>query len=240
MKILLFKDRKYLVRDESKDYHTQFGFLKSADIKKAKPGEVIKSNTGKSFIVIDADFIDLYNKIKRQAQIIPKKDLGLIITETGINKDSIVIESGAGSGAVGTFLAKICKKVYSYEIREDFYNLVKGNIEFLGIKNMKLKNKDAKLGFDEKNVDIIILDLPDPWELVEVAKKSLKPGGFLVSYSPTVPQVMDFIEALDKDFVYLKTCEVIERQWEVKLRKVRPRSQQIGHSGFLSFIRKIN
>ena len=232
--------KKYIINDPSKSFHCTDGMFTSDDLSKAKPGDTVKTNTGKAYHVIDKSFIDEYKKIKRGPQVIPRKDIGLIITECGLNKGSVIIESGAGSGATGSFLAKMCKKVYSYEIREDFYNLVKGNIEFLGIKNMKLKNKDAKLGFDEKNVDIIILDLPDPWELVEVAKKSLKPGGFLVSYSPTVPQVMDFIEALDKDFVYLKTCEVIERQWEVKLRKVRPRSQQIGHSGFLSFIRKIN
>ncbi len=239
MKILTRKNYKHLVKDESKDFHTKDGFLKAEDIQKAKPGEKITSNTGKEFTVFEADFIDLYNKMKRKAQIIPKKDLGLIITNTGINKDSIVIEAGAGSGAVGCFLAKICKKVYSYEIREDFYNLVKKNIEFFSIKNMTLKNKDAKLGFDEKNVDLIILDLPDPWELIDIAKKSLKIGGFLVSYSPTVPQVMDFVNKLDDSFVHLKTSEVIERHWDVKERKVRPKSQQIGHSGFLSFCRKI-
>ena len=63
----------------------------------------------------------------------------------------------------------------------------------------------------------------------------------MVSYSPTIPQVMDFVNESKKrdELVYLKTKEVIEREWEINERKVRPMSQQIGHSGFLSFVRKV-
>jgi tRNA (adenine57-N1/adenine58-N1)-methyltransferase len=213
--------------------------VSAKDLKETKPGDCVKSNKGYEFFVSEAGFIDLYRKIKRGAQIIPQKDIGLIITETGLTKESIVIETGSGSGASGCFLAMVCKKVYSYEIRKDFYEVVKKNIEYLDITNMELKNKDAKLGFDEKNADAILLDLPDPWELISIAKDSLKVGGFLISYSPTIPQVMDFVEKLDENFSYIKTSEVIEREWEINKRKVRPMSQGIGHSGFLSFARRI-
>jgi tRNA (adenine57-N1/adenine58-N1)-methyltransferase catalytic subunit len=239
MKMLVAGTRKFIVKDETKDLHTNYGMVRAADIIKAKPGSIVKSNKGEEFTVIESSFIDLYRRIRRGAQIIPQKDIGLIITETGITKDSLVIEAGAGSGALGCFLAKIAKKVYSYEIREDFFNIVKKNIEYLEIKNLILKNKDAKLGFDEKNIDVVVLDLPDPWELTEQAKNALKVGGFLVSYSPSIPQVMDFVENLDEDFTYIKTSEILEREWEVTKRKVRPRSQAIGHSGFLSFARRV-
>ena len=86
---------------------------------------------------------------------------------------------------------------------------------------------------------MVVLDLPEPWKALESAEKSLKAGGFLVSYSPTIPQVMDFVNTLDESFAYLKTSEIIEREWEVKERKVRPRSQAIGHSGFITFARKL-
>ncbi len=232
-------NKKFIVKDIDKDIHTNFGMISSEDIKKAAPGDIIKSNKGIEFSVSESLFIDMYAKIKRGAQIIPQKDIGLIITEAGLGKDSVVIEAGAGSGALGCFLAKICKEVYSYEIREDFYKIVQKNISFLELDNIILKNKDAKLGFDETNADAVILDLSDPWELIDVSKKSLKVGGFLISYSPTIPQVMDFVDKLDESFVYIKTSEIIERNWEVNKRKVRPKSQAIGHSGFLSFARRI-
>ena len=85
------------------------------------------------------------------------------------------------------------------------------------------------------------MDLPEPWKALGSAEKALKAGGFLVSYSPSVPQVMDFVGKVrvNKNFAYLKTSEIIEREWEVEERKVRPRSQAIGHSGFVSFVRRI-
>ncbi len=239
VKILVSGKRRFIVKDEEKDMHTNFGMITSDDIKKAKQGSLLKSNTGVEFSVYDAQFIDFYHKIKRGAQIIPRKDIGLIIAEAGLNKSSVVIEAGAGSGALGCFLAKICKKVYSYEIREDFFRIVEHNIKYLELKNIILKLRDAKLGFVEKDADAVILDLPDPWEFYDVAKKSLKIGGFLISYSPTIPQVMDFVNNMPDSFSCLKTCEIIEREWEVSQRKVRPKSQAIGHSGFLTFLRRI-
>ena len=239
-KVLMNKlGKRFLVKDTTKDMHTQFGYFKKEDLK-AKNGR-IKTNTGKEFAIFDAYFIDLHKKIKRDAQIIPLKDIGLIVSETGVNKKSRVVDAGSGSGALACFLANIAKEVITYEIREDFIEIVKNNIKFLNIKNIKIKNKNIYDGIDEKNVDLVVLDLPEPWKALESAEKSLKAGGFLVSYSPTIPQVMDFVNYVRKNenFAYLKTSEIIEREWEVEERKVRPRSQAIGHSGFLSFVRKI-
>ncbi|MBI2208234.1 tRNA (adenine-N1)-methyltransferase [Candidatus Woesearchaeota archaeon] len=231
--------KRFLVKDTSKDMHTQFGYFNKKDLK-AKSGK-IKTNTGKEFTIFNPFFIDLYKKIKRNAQIIPLKDIGLIVSETGVNNKSKVVDAGAGSGALACFLANIAKEVTTYEIRGDFIEIVKNNIKFLNLKNVKIKNKNIYDGIDEKNVDLVVLDLPEPWKALESAEKSLKAGGFLASYSPTMPQVMDFVDAIRKNdnFAYLKTSEIIEREWEVEERKVRPRSQAIGHSGFLSFARRI-
>ena len=238
-KILMSKNDKFLVKDTSKDYHTKHGFFKKEDL--GKNIGAIKTNTGKEFSIFNPYFIDLYKKIKRDAQIIPLKDIGLIIAETGIGKKSKVIDAGAGSGALCCFLANIAKEVITYDIREDFIEIVKHNIDFLKLKNVKIKNRNIYDGIDEKKIDVIVLDLPEPWLAIESAKKALKIGGFLVSYSPTIPQTADFINKINKDenFVHLKTSEIIERNWEIDERKVRPKSQQIGHSGFVSFVRRI-
>jgi len=240
-KILMNREgKRFIVRDMSKDLHTQFGFFTKADFKK-KSGSKLKSNTKHEFTLFEPYFIDLYKKIKRGAQIIPLKDIGLIVSETGVNNQSKVVDAGSGSGALACFLANFVKEVVSYEIRDDFIKIVKNNIEFLGLNNIKVKKKDIYEGISEKNVDLIVLDLPEPWKALESAKKSLKAGAFLVSYSPTIPQVMDFVNSVraNKNFAYLKTSEIIEREWDVDERKVRPRSQAIGHSGFMTFVRRI-
>ena len=241
-KVLITRQgRKFYAKDLSQDLHTQYGFVKKEELKKAKEGDLLKSNTNSEFFIFNPYFIDLYRKIKRDAQIIPLKDIGFIVAETGINKKSKVLDAGSGSGALACFLANIAKEVVTYEIREDFIEIVKSNVDFLGLKNIKIKNKDIYNEIDDKNIDIIILDLPEPWNVIHNSSTALKPGGFLVSYSPSIPQIADFANAVRKNenFIYLKTIEIIEREWEVEDRKIRPKSRGLGHSGFLSFARKV-
>jgi len=240
-KILITKEGKtFYIKDTSKDYHCQFGLVKKTDLKK-KDGSAIKTNTKKELIIFTPSFIDSYKKIKRAPQIIMRKDIGIIIAETGINKNSKVVDAGTGSGALALFLANICKEVTTYEIRKDFIKIAEKNKEFLNLKNLKIKNKDIYKEIDEKNVDLITLDLPEPWKAINPAKKALKTGGFLVSYSPTIPQTMDSVNTINKDqnLTHIKTIELIQREWEIQDRKVRPVTTQTVHTGFLSFIRKI-
>lgn len=237
--IVLEKQRKYLVQDISKDFHSKDGIITKNNLKK-KSGSKITSNTGREFTILNADFMDIYKKIKRSAQIVSLKDIGAIVAYTGINKTSKVLDAGAGSGALACFLARICKEVTTYEIREDFYQLVKENIKKLGLTNITIKNKDITKGIAEKNIDVVTLDLPDPWNALDAVTKALKTGGYLVSFSPTIFQVADFVNNLPDDFIHLLTFELIKREWEVKGRKVRPITTQNVHTGFLSFCRKIN
>jgi|TARA_Y100000310_G_scaffold18735_2_gene18361 tRNA (adenine57-N1/adenine58-N1)-methyltransferase len=234
--------KRFFVKDLDKDYHTQYGFIKKQDLKKAKQGKVLKTNKGIELKVFDPSFIDIYSKIKRGAQIIMPKDIGLIITNTGIGKDSKILDAGSGSGALACFLANIAKEVITYEIRKDFYELVKNNIESLGLKNIKQKNKDIyTTKVTEKNIDVVILDLPEPWKALDNIIDSLKIGGFLVTYSPCITSVMETLDSIKarKEFTYIKTLELLEREWHIDGKKVRPRSDMIAHTAFLSIIRKV-
>jgi len=238
--VVISRERFYFVEDENKDFHCAEGVISKKDLKK-KPGTRVKTNKGKEFILLEPSFIDLYKRIKRIPQIVPRKDIGLIVAETGINKQSKVVDAGSGSGGICLLLANLVKEVISYEINKEYIKIVKDNIKFLGLKNLKVKNKNIYKGIDEEDVDLIVLDIPEPWNAIRSAEKALKIGGFLVSYSPSVPQVMDFVNTISKSdsFIVLKTVEVIERNWEISERKVRPVSQGIGHSGFMTFVRRI-
>jgi tRNA (adenine57-N1/adenine58-N1)-methyltransferase len=230
----------YYVDSLDRDYHTEYGIIKKKDLLK-KDGSRIRSNLGKEFYIFSPSFIDKYRKIKRSAQIIPLKDAAFIIAETGINAESTVVDAGAGSAALACFLAHIVKRVVTYEIRDDFYEISRENIELLGLKNLALKKKDVYKGIDEKHVDLVTLDLPEPWKAIISASKALRPGGFLVAYNPSITQITDFVNELRKhdDFDLAKVAELIERNWEVDGRKVRPKTHPIGHSGFLVFARKL-
>lgn len=216
------------------DFHTQFGVLKEEDI---KPG-IVKSNLGKEFIVFDANFVDNLHEIKRGPAITHQKDIGSIITTTGVGFNSNVVDAGSGCGNLASYLARIGCKVTSYEINKDFYNIAEENIKNLKLK-IKLKNKDIYNGIDEKNLDLITLDLLEPWRVVKHAEKSLKSGSFLAAYLPTITQVIEFTKSLGNNFYLWKVSEIIEREWYVENLRVRPKNQILGHTAFLVFARKI-
>lgn len=234
---------KYLFKGN--DLHTKDGFLAKDTLAAARIGDVVTTNKNVSFHVLEASFLDKYWKIKRNAQIIPLKDLGFIAAEVGIGSDWIIVDAGSGSGGACCFFGHLCTvgKVHTFDIREDYIKIVQENIAFLGLKNVELKQHNIYDGIPlpEGSVDMILFDLPEPWLGVDAALTALKHGGYLVSYSPSVPQVMDFVNKIREmpEFLYLKTCEIAEKEWDVLGRKVRPRSQSIGHSGFLTFVRKL-
>lgn len=240
-RILVAKGRKFYVKNLSEDYHTQHGYVKKTDLK-APDGTILQSNTGVEFVIYDATFADKYEKLDRAPQIVPRKDIGVFIAECLINKESIVVDAGTGSGAVACMLGAIAKKVYTVEAREDHFKVAKGNIEELGLSNVHIKLGDIFTEVAVEDADAFFLDVPEPWNAVTTAKKTLKVGGFLCSYSPCIPQVSDFVEAVKKEpaFSVLKTIEISEREWDVNGRKIRPKSTTIGHSGFLTFVRKIS
>ncbi len=239
--VVVSRQRSYFVADPSKDFHIAEGVVLKADLKK-KDGSAVKTNTGKQFSVFSSSFIDDFSRIRRLPQVIPLKDIAAIIAETGIGRKSKVLDSGTGSGAVACFIANFAKEVVSYDIKKEHCDIARENAEYLGLKNVTIKNKDVYQGVDEDDADLFILDVPEPWNAIDSVRNALKVGGFVASYSPTIVQSADFADALAKSesFMILKTIEIIERPWEVEARRVRPKTAGIGHSGFITFARKIS
>ncbi|MBW2973196.1 methyltransferase domain-containing protein [Candidatus Woesearchaeota archaeon] len=238
--VTTIKTLRYYVTDLNKDFHTKYGIISKKDLKK-KDGSILKTNRNKEFILFTSQFADDFRKLKRAPQTIITKDIGAIIAETGLGKNDKVVDAGTGAGALACFLANICKKVTTYEIRPEHIEVAKENIKTLGLKNITIKNKDITKGIAEKNVDLITLDLPEPWQAIDAIKKALKIGGWLVAYTPTIIQASNFVEVIRKNesFLFDSTIEIIKRKWTVEGRRLRPKSAEIGHTAFLTFVRKI-
>src|SRR3989344_6904114 len=238
MKILInyATKEKYLVKDTSRDFHTNKGMIKSADL--AKEGK-ISSSTGEKFVCFKPTFPDLWENLKRGPQVVVQKDIGLIISKTGVNKDSKAVDAGGGSGSLCLSLANICKQVVVYETNPDNIKIIQHNQELLGIKNLTIKQKDVSLGISEKDLDLITLDLPEPWKVIEHAESALKLGGHLVIYLPNLIQVKMFIDAVKGTSLFVtETAELIKREWKIDERIMRPEFQMLGHTGFLVFCRR--
>ena len=219
------------------DLNSLFGIVKEKDI--LENNGIVKSHIGKEFICFDAGFSDQLEKIKRGPAIMIPKDIGVIISYTGINKESKILEAGTGCGVLTSFLARISDYVVSYEKDKNAIETAKENFKSLEIENVEIKNKDIYEGIEEKNLDLIVLDLLEAWKVVKYSYESLKSGGFLVCYLPQITQVIELVKEIQKyNFVKEKVIELIEREWEFEEKKARPKSRMIGHTGFLCFFRK--
>ena len=87
----------------------------------------------------------------------------------------------------------------------------------------------------------MVLDLPEPWQVIPHAVNALRSGGIYLSFVPTIPQVMQTVEALERTTVFgmIETFETLLRTWSVQGRSVRPDHRMVAHSGFLTVARKV-
>ena len=197
----------------------------------------------KKFWVLKPSLMDKIQSLKRRAQIILPKDAAQIIINCSIKPGSKVLEAGIGSGALTVSLASMIApngKIISYDNREEFIDHAFKNIKTAELDSLvETKLKDVTEGIDEKNLDAIILDMPNPWDAVKHAFKSLKPGGYLCCYSPLSTQVQKNVEEIKKyNFIEIKTFENIQREIVVSENGMRPSFNMLGHTGYLTFARK--
>ncbi len=230
--------KKYLVKDLEEDFHTSRGIIPKKELASGKT--VVTSSKGQSFILLQPSFPDLWENLERGPQVLIQKDIGLILAKTGVNKDSVVVDAGGGSGSLCLALANVCKEVTVYENNPEHFRILAKNVALVGFKQIKLKQEDIAKGIAEKEVDLITLDLPEPWKVTKHAEKALKVGGFLVVYLPNLLQMKEFIQSTrDTSITILETIELLERKWKIDDRIVRPEFEMLGHTGFVTFCRKL-
>jgi tRNA (adenine57-N1/adenine58-N1)-methyltransferase len=237
------KGKKFMLTLGDKDeFHTHNGIVKLSDIVGQEPGCRLITHMEKEFTVLRPTLVDYIQKMKKLPQTIQLKDACQILAHTGLASGHNVVEAGVGSGALTLFLSQVIAPgtITSYEIREDFANLSRKNLEAYGVTNSTIKLQDIYEGIDETDVDLVALDLPEPEKVVEHAHGALRAGGHIFSFSPTIEQVIRFHEALNWDkWMEVKTIECITREYEVKRNGTRPKTLMLGHTGYLSFARKI-
>ncbi len=245
--VLLYLDsrRTYMIKIEAgKTFHTHKGYLKFDEIIGKDYGEPIKSSLGIYFTTLKPVLTDYIMKSGRNTQIIYPKDAALIVMFSGIGPGSRVFESGTGTAALTTALAHYVGstgKVYTYELRPEFQKNAAKNLQRSKlIDNVEMKSGDVTMGISERDLDAVILDLAVPWLVVPHAYKALKPSGVLVSFSPTIDQVVRTTEALrDSGFVFIETVECLMRTMQVERGKTRPNTMMTGHTGYITHARKI-
>lgn len=180
-----------------------------------------------------------YRRLKRGPQVILPKDIGMILAYTGANKGSVCLDAGTGSGWLAVSLARVCKEVTSYDVREDFMKIAEKNKLNESLANLTLKVGDITKKITERNVDIVTLDMPNSDKALKNAKLALRPGGYVVGYLPHMEQVKKFVgKAESLKFTNIVTLETIVRDMLVRKEGMRPSTKGVWHTAYLVFAEK--
>lgn len=237
------KGRRYQATlTPGKQFHSHSGFIEHDDLLGLPEGSTVRTTRGQAFVVIRPTLADFVFKMPRGAQVIYPKDLGPILMLADIAPGVRVLESGVGSGALSMAMLRAGADIVGYELREDFASRAQANVEkFLGpdvLDRYRVELRDCYEGIDEADLDRVVLDLPEPWQVVPHAEVALRPGGILLAYTPSVLQVTQLREALARSrFFDADTREVLQRGWYVEGQAVRPDHRMVAHTGFLTSAR---
>jgi tRNA (adenine57-N1/adenine58-N1)-methyltransferase len=237
------KGRRYLVTlEHGATFHTHRGGLAHDQLIGLAEGEVVRTDLGQRLLVLRPTLADWVVKMPRGAQVIYPKLLALMVMAADVQPGQVVLEAGAGSGALSIALLQAIApggRLHSFELRPDFAAQARRNVEAWFGKapdGWELREGDVLAGIGEVGpLDRVLLDLLEPWLVVPGAAGALQPGGVLVAFVATVPQVMRTVEALQASgrFGLVETSEAILRPWHVEGLAVRPEHRMVGHTGFL-------
>ena len=241
------KGRHYTVTlQEGGEYHTHRGALAHDDLIGLPEGSVVTSAGGTSYLAVRPLLSDYVLSMPRGAQVIYPKDAAQIVMWGDIRPGARVLEAGAGSGALTCSLLRAVGSegsVTSYEVREDHAEHAERNVRrFFGQapENWQLKVADLA-DYDDGEVDRIVLDMVAPWEVLDTVAKNLVPGGVLVVYVATTPQLSDVTEALREQQCWTEpqAWETLLRPWHVVGKAVRPEHRMVAHTAFLLVARRL-
>ena len=244
------RGRRYLVGlEEGERFNSHIGHFEHEDVIGEPEGAWIETSRGHLLLALRPTMGDYTRLMPRTATVVYPKDLGAMIVAGDVFPGASVVEAGCGSGAVTIALMRAVGprgSVDSYDLRQDMVDRASENVAAAAadMGNVSIQLGDvsealARRAAAGRPADRVVLDLPEPWDVVPHAAAALRPGGVLVSFLPTVLQVRDLVEALKTSgrFAVVETTESMVRSWMVASRSVRPDHRMVGHTGFITSAR---
>ena len=241
------KGRQFLVKlQKGGQFQYHLGGIPHDEIIGSADGSSITTSSGSTMKLIRPRLADYILRMPRGAQVVYPKDIGPILMWADIGAGMTVLEAGTGSGALTTALTRTVGpdgRVVTVELREDHQKTARKTITwwFGDIPpNLDMRIGDVADVVEEIQPERIVLDLPEPWRVVEAAAAHQPGGAVFCSYLPTVPQLQQLVEALDETgkFIEVEVFETMHRTWNISGRSVRPDHQMIGHTGFVVTARR--
>jgi tRNA (adenine57-N1/adenine58-N1)-methyltransferase len=240
------RERRYLIQlHPSRRFESHTGSFPHDDLIGSPDGSWATTGSGHHLLAVKPTMADFVREMPRIATVVYPKDLGAILVYGDIFPGAKVLEAGSGSGGLTIALARAVGEggdVVSYDVRQDMIDRARANVDAMvpGNRNVTFKLGDVYTGFDEDNLDRILLDLSEPWQVVPHASERLVAGGIMVCFLPTVLQVHELTQVLRRQetFSQIETLEIMMRPWSVGGRSVRPSHRMIGHTGFITTARR--
>ena len=238
--------KNYLLKvEKGKFFSTHLGNIYFDHIIGKEFGEEVYTSQGKKVYLLQPGIVENIFHMKRRTQIVYPKDLGFILLMLDIKENDRVIDVGLGSGAMCGALARLVGergKVYAYEKREEFIAIARHNLSQWGWEDrVVIKQRDIKDGFEEKDVDALFLDVPNPWDYLKECWRALKGGGRLAIVSPTAGQVMEVLRGLEAlPFEDTEVWENLFRQYKTNPSAFRPVDRMVAHTTYMIFSRKVS
>jgi tRNA (adenine57-N1/adenine58-N1)-methyltransferase len=215
----------------------------SGEIGKPPGGEV--AWLGHRYRLVRPSLADLLGTLERGPQIVTAKDAFHLAYLAGVAPGAEVAEAGTGSGALTLVLATLvgpAGRVFSYERRPEFLDAARRNVERAGLADrVSFRLRDVAIeGIEGDRLTSVILDLAEPWSVVPSARKALREGGYVATYTPTYNQLERTVRAMrDAGLGDVRALELIERPIHVGDGGTRPAFDMLGHTGFLAVGRKV-
>lgn len=244
------KGRMHTVTLEAgKEFHTHRGAIQHDDLIGKSEGIVVTATSGTQYLALRPLLTDYVLSMPRGAQVIYPKDSAQIVAMGDVGPGARVLEAGAGSGALTCSLLRAVGpegSVVSYEVRDDHAEVAEQNVErfFGGMPgNWQLRRGDVDevAATGDEPYDRVILDMLSPWEALPNVAAVLRPGGVLIGYVATVPQLSRLVETLRAagSFTEPESWECLLRPWHVVGLAVRPDHRMIAHTAFLVKSRRL-
>lgn len=231
-------------------WHTHRGWIEHDHLIGQNEGVVVTTTGGTAYLALRPLLTDYVLSMPRGATIVYPKDAAAIVMAADIFPGAVVVEAGAGSGALSITLLRAVGPhgwVHSFEKRPEFADVARRNVEgFLG----QVPNWELRLGSLQEqlpiaglgDVDRVVLDMLAPWECINEVADVLRPGGVLLCYVATTTQLSTTAEAMRAhgEFTEPIATESMIRGWHLEGLAVRPEHRMIGHTGFLITTRRMS
>jgi tRNA (adenine57-N1/adenine58-N1)-methyltransferase catalytic subunit len=245
--LLISPDRKRFVLrlTPGEQLHTHRGIINHDDVLAQQLGSGLLSHTGHRFTVLQPSIDETLMSLRRATQIVYPKEIGYILLKLSITPGRRVIEAGSGSGVLTAALARYVSPdghIYSYEARPDMINLARANVDRVGLADVVTFHlQSIEVGFEEREVDAVFLDVREPWLYLEQSIVALTDGAFFGAIVPTVNQLVDLVTALTRraTFTDVEIDELMLRQYKPVPERLRPMDRLTAHTGYLVFARKL-